>query len=196
MEKELTPSVSLEIISETIRNTKKNFSNNSYYFLLWGWLMIFASIGHFVIIRFIGPPTGFENIGLYISLNWLVFVLVGIILQIIHNKKGDQPVKLTIMDKFMKVLWQSSGGAIIIIAVISIIENSYPAPFILVIGAMSTFVSGVMIHSRSLITGGVFMGASAVATSLVQNEIHILVFAAAIIGGYIIPGYILRKNKS
>jgi hypothetical protein len=197
MEKQLTPTESLQLIGETIRNTRKNFSENSYYFLLWGWLMLLASIGHFILVKYVAGTIGYENIGLYISLNWLFFVLMGIVFQTIRVKQTKKaPAKTTIMDKFMKVLWQSSGAGMILIAAVSLLMESYPAPYILVIAGISTLVSGMMINSNSLIAGGIFMGIGAIISTIVPPVYHILVFAAALIGGYIIPGYILRNNNT
>ena len=44
MEKELTPEQSLATIEQMIADAKRSFHRNSFYFLLWGTLLIAAMI--------------------------------------------------------------------------------------------------------------------------------------------------------
>lgn len=43
---------SLQIIRSMIEKAKQDVANNSFYFLLWGWLIFIAAILHFVLIKF------------------------------------------------------------------------------------------------------------------------------------------------
>lgn len=44
MENQLDEQLSLKIIAEAIENTKSNFKDNGFFYLLWGWLVLFASL--------------------------------------------------------------------------------------------------------------------------------------------------------
>ncbi len=52
MEKNLSPEESLKIINEMIRSAKTNFKENSFYFIFWGWVIIFAEIAQLLISEF------------------------------------------------------------------------------------------------------------------------------------------------
>ena len=42
-EKELSPEESIDLINTMIGKARKRYTDNSFYFLLWGWLVIVAS---------------------------------------------------------------------------------------------------------------------------------------------------------
>ena len=50
MNKEMNPQESLQIISEMIQKTQDNIRDGSTYFLLWGWLTLFASLAHYILL--------------------------------------------------------------------------------------------------------------------------------------------------
>ena len=52
-----------------------------------------------------------------------------------------------------------------------------------------------MIRFKPLIAGGLVFWAFGIVCFLVSREFQPLVGAAAIIGGYLIPGYLLKNSK-
>ena len=52
MEKELKPEESLKIIEQMIQKTKANLHDSSFYFLLWGWIILIAVIGQSLLEHF------------------------------------------------------------------------------------------------------------------------------------------------
>ena len=50
METNLTQQQSLKIIQEMIATSKNNLKDNSFFFLLWGWLVLIASLSNFALI--------------------------------------------------------------------------------------------------------------------------------------------------
>ena len=51
MKKTLTPEESLQIIQKSILNSRKNMREGSFYYLLWGWALILASLANYFLIR-------------------------------------------------------------------------------------------------------------------------------------------------
>ena len=48
----LTPQESLDVITSMISQAKGNIRNSSFYFLLWGWTIVIANLGVFILIKF------------------------------------------------------------------------------------------------------------------------------------------------
>ena len=55
MEKTLTPEESLRIIQRSISNSRRNMREGSFYYLLWGWSLILASLANYFLIRYLIP---------------------------------------------------------------------------------------------------------------------------------------------
>ena len=194
-----TPQESLEIIGRFILNYKRNFRENSFFFLLWGWVISLASISHFIILRTLLMHQDYEKIGPLTAMNWIAFPAAGMIIQVIYLK-GRNPRRETTrshIDRFITTLWQVTAIAIIMELVFCImIKHNYPSPFILTVVGLSTLVTGITIKFRPVIIGGILFFAFAIAASFFNNEYQLLINAAAIIVGYLVPGYMLRASKT
>jgi hypothetical protein len=186
-EKNLSAQESLEIIQQMIMKTKSSLSDNSRYFLLWGWLSIFASIGDYLIIKFC-----FTN---YHFLIWFMLPLIGIPISIYYSKKYNERVNSHLSD-FISILWTGFGITSLIIFGLIFINYNFPILqiFLLFIG-FCIFVTGRVIKFTPLTVGAIFCWICAIVCSFTYNmPEQLLIYAASIIVGYLIPGYIL-KNK-
>ena len=74
----LNPIESLNLISNTINQTKENIKDQSFYFLVWGWLVTIASFTHYLLLSY----TDF----LHSYLTWIIIMPIGWILTIIYSK--------------------------------------------------------------------------------------------------------------
>jgi hypothetical protein len=138
----------------------------------------------------------YGNINLFSMLNWGAFILVGMVIQYSHIYKVKRETKVTShLEKYMSILWQVSGAAMILTGVICLQLHVYPAPFILVIAGLSTIVTGVQIRYKPLVIGGIIMFIAAGIASFILNEYQLLISAAALITGYLIPGYMLKSTN-
>ena len=79
---------------------------------------------------------------------------------------------------------------------LSLKVDAYPTPFILGVPAMATAVSGLMVRFRPLVIGALVFMAAAVISSYLRGTDQLLVFAVAMVLGYLIPGYIIRSLKN
>lgn len=195
--KTLTPAESLDIIKGFILNYRRNFKYNSYYFLLWGWLISLACISHFAILTYLQHTGNYGKIGLWSWVNWLAFPLLGIMFTIIHANKGNHsPESRGHIGRIITSLWQVTGVAIFLVLALCIkLGNYYPGPYILTVVGLSTMVTGITIKFRPVILGGVGFFIFAVLSSFFANDYQLLINALAIIMGYLIPGYMLRSYK-
>ena len=63
-------------------------------------------------------------------------------------------------------------------------------PLILTMAAMPTFISGVLIKFKPLITGGITFWIFALVAHFGGQELSALAVPAAMLTGYLIPGYL------
>ena len=193
--KNLSPAESLSLISEMINNVKKEYRQNAFYFLLWGWVITLACITHYAGIRILVHYEMYNKINLLSFINWGVFILMGMSIQ--YWRKTKNPEKaMNLYNRFLRVLWQIGGLSMIISAFISLNFNIYPVPVILIITAMSTLVTGIVVRFMPLILGGIIFIIASLVSTYFLYEYSLLVCAAAIVLGYIIPGYILKKSET
>ena len=74
-EKKLSTQESIRVIQETIDLAKRNFRNDGFHFLLWGWLVAIAS----GLDWYLAVVRHYEKH----SLAWLIMVLVGVPIRLI-----------------------------------------------------------------------------------------------------------------
>ncbi len=68
-------------------------------------------------------------------------------------------------------------------------------PFILLLYGLSTFVSGGVLRFKPLIYGGIACWVCGAGAIFVTFDIQLLLLAAAVVLGYIIPGHMLRAGS-
>jgi hypothetical protein len=91
MEKTLTPEESLQIIQKSISNSRKNLREGSFYYLLWGWALILASLANYFLIRRLIAQEHYDDIMLMSLLAWGVFLVAAMIIQFVYlSRKGKK----------------------------------------------------------------------------------------------------------
>ncbi len=169
----------------------------STYYLLWGWALILASLANYFLISHYIRLEKYESILPISLLAWGVFVAAAMIIQFfLVARAGKGQRVITHLDRYIKIIWISAGLLMALMVFLSLKEDSYPTPFILGVTSMATAISGLMVRFRPLVYGSViFLVASVVAVYLKGTD-QLLVFAAAMVLGYLVPGYILRYSKN
>jgi hypothetical protein len=197
MEKTLTPEESLQIIQKSISNSRKNLREGSFYYLVWGWALILASLSNYFLIRYLIRKEQYEDIPLMSLLAWGVFVMVAIIIQFVYQSRSGKKEKvLTHLDRYIKIIWIAAGILMALMVFLSLRVNAYPTPFILGVTAMATAVSGMMVRFRPLVVGAVIFLAASVISIYLRGTEQLLVFAISMVFGYLVPGYIIRTSKN
>ena len=189
----LTPEESFDIINKAISNFKINYRENARVFLLWGWILTFASISNFVILKI---SSNWELKGLFILGNWVVFCLTGfIILYFMVRKMKKEKRVFSHLDKFIDYLWWVAAASFVFATIISFRMKIEPPMLMLLIAGIATTTTGLVIKFRPLIIGGMSFFVFSIAATFVTNEYLALLVGAALICGYLIPGYFLRSVK-
>lgn len=189
MEKEtnLSAQESLKLIEQMINTAKNRFSNNSFLYLLWGWVIFICSMGHFILLttKLMQRP---EKI-------WLL-IAVAIITQIIYAIKYQKKEQITsYADEILSYVWTCFGIAITVLSIIAIKNNNWIIfyPTILMLYGIPTFLSGAIMKFLPLKIGGIVCWILAIVALFVKPIYLLLLVGIAVLTAWIIPGYLLKK---
>jgi hypothetical protein len=187
-EKTLTPRESLAVIREAINKTKDDFRSNSFYFLLWGWLIAAASVSFFLLHEY----TTFK----YYFLPFPILTLTGIVASLTwyFRQRSAAPTE-TYSGYFFNRLWLVLGIGFIVVVFVSVSQKLPPFLFTLVIAAIGTLLSGLSMQFKPLIIGGVLIFLAAIVGVYVPDTYKPLLLGVTIILGYLVPGYLLKSAK-
>jgi len=189
-EKIMSSQESLKIISDMISKTKVNIQQSSFHLLFWGWLITFISLSEYFISIF----TAFEN-------PWLVWLLTipGVFVSLIYGfmNKSNQGVS-TYAERIYMWVWLAFLVTVSLLILYFGFDNLMHKVglYILLIAGFAVFVSGTIIKFKALIVGGMSMWAFSIIGFFAGPAIAPLAIPAAILCGYLIPGYILKKSES
>lgn len=180
---------SLKLINEMIAQAKQDYHNNSFYFLLWGWLLFFTGIGHYLLLQSEFMP--------YANWLWLIQAAIGGTVSFFHGSKedrksgaGNSHVNKTIMN-----IWLGFGLTLFFIIFSSGQMRINSIPFILLVTGMPTFLSGRILRFPALVWGGISFWLFGIAALYVPEQFTTLLFSAAIFCGYLVPGFALRSDE-
>ena len=187
-EKPLSAQESLLLITEAISKTKENIKENSFPFLLWGWLITIASFSYFLLQQF----TSFR---LYF-IPFPILVAAGIATTVFwYSKQKTASATETYLNYFLSRLWLVLGINFLAVVFINVSQNLTPFTYTLIIAAIGTLVSGLAMKFRPLTIGGGIFLLSALISIYIPNDYKALLHGVAIIAGYLIPGYLLKNEK-
>ena len=189
-EENFSPEQSLQLIRSMISKTRQDMSDNSIYFLVWGWITLIACTGQFVL----------KNILQYEKhyLVWLL-VLVGVIFSIYQGiKEGKKRRASTYVGESMKHLWTGMAVSFFVLSIIlsKLGWGTTVFPFFIMLYGLGTFVSGSILRFRPLVIGGIIAWVLAAGAAWVEYDYQMLFAAAAILFSYIIPAYMLRRKNN
>ncbi len=182
---------SLAIISNMINRAKNQFSENGHLYLLWGWVILICSAGHFALLHYSNVSRPY----LIWLLTWLA-VIYQMIYLYRHRKK--QRVK-TYTDEIIGHVWLVFVILMFLFAFLfgRMLSDSYYYyinPGFLALYGMPTFLSGVILKFKPLQIGGICCWVlSGIATGI-SYDYQLLLLATAVVAAWIIPGYILRSR--
>lgn len=189
-EEKFSPQESLFLIQSMIDKTKQNLRENSFYFLLWGWLVFAGALLHFSLMKF----TDFRQPYLAWNLMW-----IGAVVSIIKGiKEGRSEAIKTYVGDTMKYFGISMGiiyaGLIFIFARFDL--WLYAFPIYILVYAMTCFFMGSIMQFPFLKWAGLSCLVIMVASAFIDYEWQLLLMALAVLISYIIPGHLLSiKDK-
>jgi uncharacterized membrane protein len=185
-EKPLSAQDSLSVIMDAITRTEENIRENSFYFLLWGWIVSIASFSFFLLQQYTAFP--------YFFLPFPVLGSIGFIITIVYYLRKKSSTTQTYFSYFLSRLWAVLAICFIAVVFINVSRRLPPFTDTLVIACIGTFVSGWVMKFQPLIFGGIVFLISAIVSIYIPDEYKVLLHGVAIVIGYLIPGYLLKKQ--
>ncbi len=184
-EKDISPEESMALINAMIGRARKRYTDNSFYFLLWGWITLIASAIHFYLLEYTEYP--------YPYIGWSLNI-IGVIVSIFKSVKDSKKrVVANHTDGTYGWLWLALGISMFTIIFNGAILEWSVVPFIILLMAIGTFVSGAMMKFVPLQIGGiVFWILSFVAFR--STEAYQMLITSISMLGYLVPGYIMKFN--
>lgn len=182
-----SPEESLKVIQTMIDKTRTSVADKSYYFLLWGWAVFIGAVLQFTLFVIVRSPLH--------PLAWNI-MFVGFIFSIVHRAKGKTARVKTYVDEGLTNIWLCITIVQVLVAFtffrLGGWEYCYTA-FILLY-SIGSFLTGRLLRFGPLVWGAIACWAMAIVTTFINVETRMLVLAAAILLGYIIPGHLLRRD--
>ncbi len=182
-----SPEDSIRVIQAMIEKTKFTVADNSYYFLLWGWLVFIGCIGQFVLKVLVQYP--------YHYLIWNI-TFIGIIFSIYHGVKGrGQKKAKTYVSESLDNLWIAIVVSYILFDFAFVRfgwEGCYT--FYMMLYALGCFVTGRVLKFYPLIWGAIGSWCLALISTFTPIDYNILLCGLAILISYIIPGHLLKRQ--
>ncbi|MEB2774868.1 hypothetical protein SYJ56_06090 [Algoriphagus sp. D3-2-R+10] len=186
MEKELTSKESLAIITDMIAKAKKEAAGDgSFHLLLWGWVISICSLGFYALEK-----ANYEH-PYYIWVLVLPAIFFGFFWS--YNKKSTAKIR-THLDQVLNQVWLAVFIGIIIILGFMPVLGFNHNPVILILAAIGMFATGSLIRVSMVKFGALVLAISSIIAFQVPVSDQYLVAGIAMVLGYLVPGYYLKKT--
>jgi hypothetical protein len=178
---------SVKIIEQMLKESRRTLSKSSFHFILWAILLIPCGIAEWYYFD--------------LPFNWIGWPIAGVFGAIIATwygvkQRGKEGVS-TITDRMHGFIWGAFGICMLFCIPYSASLEVPPHALILLLSGGSTFVTGGLSKFKPLIFGGLFLILMAILVGfIIQMEYQGLIFAIGLGGGYLIPGFMLRKIEN
>jgi hypothetical protein len=186
MEKELSGKESLALITEMISRAKKEAAGDGgFHLLLWGWVIAICDFAHYGLAKAgFGAP--------YVV--WLLVVPATVISAIKSRQLRKQSRVKSHIDTVLTQLWMVVYSVIIVMVVFMSVVDFNHNPVILMISGIGVFMTGALLKEKSLKLGALMLGIGAIIGFLMPVDEQYLVAGIAMVLGYLVPGYYLKKS--
>lgn len=188
---------SLEIITRMIETRKSNWNDNGHILRMWGWLILFAAVAHFILFFF-------ELYNIFWT-PWLITIPGAIYSLIYFSKLKKKHGKSGFLDKLSGFIWWlfAINGFLLGFGFTFFFGHMGTGIILLLLG-FAAAVDGKIMHFRPMVIGGIITNLMGFFTLfwmlLVYKEVFesqqflILLVGAGISLTNLIPGYILKKE--
>jgi hypothetical protein len=187
-EKLMTGEESLRVITEMINKTRVSVAQASFHLLLWGWLIFACSLSEFLLWKYAGWTS-----------SWYVWfaVIAGVLVSLIYGfTKGKKERIFTYGTSIYVWTWIAFFFASVVFFIVFPVETGNVGKYMLLIAAIPLLISGVILRFRPLMWGAVSFWLLALVAHFGGYLASGLAIPAAMVCGYLIPGYLLRKRGS
>lgn len=195
-EKKLSNTERLQLIEQMIGRAKQEEKQGGWGWIIWGWLLFLASISHYILI-ILGIKGG--------MIVWNVFGIAAFALMAYNLyqeniAKNSDPVKTYTGELVNKI-----GNAFFISLLVLVVGNyttnadrsGVNFGYLLLLYAFWMYIHGAAFRFSLLKYGAYLNWIGALVIFLWYRELGrhtLLIHAACVLAGYIIPGYIAQKR--
>ena len=178
---------SLRVIQTMIEKTRQGISDKSHYFLLWGWAVMIACLGQFILISVLHSPYHYH-------VWWITIVCV--LVNIVFMRRDRKSTKVrSYVSEHLAMLWIGLGISFFILSMIFIKLGWLNCfPFFIMLYGLGTFVSGRILQFNAFVVGGALCWLIAAVSAWFPFAYQMLFTSLAVLVSYIIPGYMLRAK--
>lgn len=185
----MTPEKSLQIISDAIARSRKDFERNSGTpMVLWGVTLLAFSLITWLLLRSTENPLW--------NFLWFGVPAVGWLLSRICLKdKGINGAK-SIINETIGEIWIGYGiFATVIALILAFIAPQQIGTILIALLGYGTFMTGMILKNGYITAGGLITGIGGVAgLLLIQNYDSVLIFTAASFSSLILPGIMMNRK--
>lgn len=187
MNQEFDPRESLRVIDQMIARTKfRPIKEDSLITMLWGYLVLFAALGHWSLQAVASSK--------YAPAAWFLMV-PGIIITIFLVAKARKKRRAkTYVDEAVGQVWTAFAFGFLILFFFMSASNVHFLPVVLLLYGCSLWMQGGLIRFRPYQIGGLVCWVAGAIAFLLPPDNQLLVLAAAVVFGYIIPGHLLAAK--
>lgn len=170
-----------------IQTAKQELSDNSFELLLWGWLVLAATLIHYTLLH-----VGYDRPWLA----WPLLMGLGAVVAFGYGlRRGRRERVRTAQTDFLLFLWVGFGVLLLMLLGVGATSGWQRVyPLILGLYGLGTFATGGALRFRPLLWGGAACWGLATLAFRVAFDIQLLLVAAAVLLAYIGPGYLLRNQ--
>jgi hypothetical protein len=184
----MEPVQSLLLIESMIRTAKNRFSDNGHLYLLWGWVVLICSVGHFAAIQWnlFGHPEWIWG------LTW-----VALLYQTVYLIRLKKKIRVsTYADDILKAIWLVFVGCGLLLAVVvgRLGDWNTMYPLILMLYGIPTILSGTVLRFKPLVWGGIICWMLCMVSVFLPLRYNLLMVSLAVIAAWIIPGYMMKQK--
>jgi len=179
---------SLKIITDMINKTQTNVAQSSFHLLFWGWLVFGCSLAQFVLNNY----TDFHQ-------GWYVWFLTipGMVVSFTYGYvKGKKALIHTYAERLSMWTWYGFTFSMVILFIIHGKSMDDISKYILMLIGLPVFLSGFILRFRPLTYGGFAFWICALTCHFGGPLVSGLSMPVAIVLGYLIPGYLLKRRNS
>ena len=174
------------LINEMILTAKHGLADDSFHYLLWGWLVFIASMTNYILMVVVKTE--------YNWLPWPVLMSLGGVIAVIYSirEKRNRKVK-TYVDSFLGYTWTAVLVALFLTIFIGgRLGVTAVYPCILILYGIGLYISGRAFSFMPLVIGSTGCWLCAIIACFVSIDIQLVLVGLSVLLGYIIPGYILK----
>lgn len=180
------PQESMQIILSMIENSKTDIRRHNFLFLMWGFLMITASLIQYVCVKLQMAHGHYA---------WLLMLIGAVITIVDVNKKKNQRKAKTFVGKSMQVIWIPLGIGMCILVTLGTQAGFLASfPIFMLLYGVGTFATGRILNFQPLMYGSMVAFGCAFISIFIDGAELLLLLAISLLFSYVIPGYILKNQ--